>query len=75
MDGRRYLKSCGLAALGLIFGIAAASAQDKPIELKLSHWVPPSHPLQAAIQDWADEWLHHLQDLSGTAAWQSVRSL
>ena len=55
MDGRRYLKSCGLAALGLIFGIAAASAQDKPIELKLSHWVPPSHPLQAAIQDWADD--------------------
>jgi len=55
MDGRRYLKSCGLAALGVIFGIAAASAQDKPIELKLSHWVPPSHPLQAAIQDWADD--------------------
>jgi TRAP-type C4-dicarboxylate transport system substrate-binding protein len=55
MHGRRYLKSCGLAALGLIFGIAAASAQDKPIELKLSHWVPPSHPLQAAIQDWADD--------------------
>lgn len=31
-----------------------ALADDKPIELKISHWVPPSHPLQAAIQDWAD---------------------
>lgn len=33
----------------------AAVAQDKPVQLKLSHWVPPQHPLQAAIQDWADD--------------------
>ncbi len=44
---------------GLLAGMAAlaphpAAAQDKPVQLKLSHWVPPSHPLQAAIQDWAD---------------------
>ncbi|MBW0005343.1 MAG: TRAP transporter substrate-binding protein [Hyphomicrobiales bacterium] len=32
-----------------------ASAQDKPVTLKLSHWVPPSHPLQKAIQDWAED--------------------
>jgi TRAP-type C4-dicarboxylate transport system substrate-binding protein len=32
----------------------AALAQDKPVQLKLSHWVPPQHPLQAAIQEWAD---------------------
>ncbi len=31
-----------------------AQAQDKPVQLELSHWVPPSHPLQAAMQDWAD---------------------
>ena len=49
MDGTRRLKSCGLAALALALGLGAAVAQDKPIELKLSHWVPPSHPLQAAI--------------------------
>ena len=29
-----------------------ASAQDKTIELRLSHWVPPSHPLQKALEDW-----------------------
>jgi TRAP-type transport system periplasmic protein len=52
-------KRCGLAALGLVsclaFSLGSASAQDKTIELKLSHWVPPTHPLQAAIQDWADD--------------------
>jgi TRAP-type C4-dicarboxylate transport system substrate-binding protein len=30
-------------------------AQDRPVQLKLSHWVPPQHPIQAAIQDWADD--------------------
>src|SRR5580692_6244065 len=32
-----------------------AWAQDKPVTLKLSHWVPASHPLQKAIQDWAED--------------------
>ena len=27
-------------------------AQDKTFELKLAHWVPPSHPLQKALEDW-----------------------
>lgn len=31
---------------------AAATAQDKPVALRLSHWVPPSHPLQKAIEQW-----------------------
>ena len=31
-----------------------AVAQDKPIELKLAHWVPPSHPLQKAMEDWGN---------------------
>ena len=43
---------CGLAMLGLALGIGAASAEDKTFELKLSHWVPPSHPLQKAMEDW-----------------------
>ena len=42
----------GVALAGLAGG---AMAEDKPAQLKLSHWVPPSHPLQAAIQDWADD--------------------
>src|SRR3569833_4192449 len=29
-----------------------AQAQDKTIELKLSHWVPPTHPLQKAMEEW-----------------------
>jgi TRAP-type C4-dicarboxylate transport system substrate-binding protein len=27
-------------------------AQEKNYELKLSHWVPASHPLQKALEDW-----------------------
>jgi len=44
----------GAAALAAIMiGLAStASAQDKTVELKLSHWVPPSHPLQKALEDW-----------------------
>src|SRR5437879_12335 len=30
----------------------AARAEDRTFELKLSHWVPPTHPLQKAIEDW-----------------------
>jgi len=42
--------AAGLALLGLA---PSARAQDKTFELKLSHWVPPSHPLQKAIEDWS----------------------
>jgi len=40
------------AALAGGLAIAPAVAQDKPVHLKLSHWVPPSHPLQKALEDW-----------------------
>ena len=42
------------AALGAALALCAtaASAQDKSFELRLSHWVPPSHPLQKALEDW-----------------------
>ncbi len=41
------------AGLALLLGIApAAIAQDKTFELRLSHWVPPSHPLQKALEEW-----------------------
>jgi TRAP-type C4-dicarboxylate transport system substrate-binding protein len=53
MARMRRIKFCGLAILGLVLGIGSTAAQDKTFELKLSHWVPPSHPLQKAIEDWA----------------------
>jgi TRAP-type C4-dicarboxylate transport system substrate-binding protein len=48
----RPIRLCGFAMLGLALGVAAASAEDKTFELRLSHWVPPSHPLQKALEDW-----------------------
>ena len=49
---RRMLMRCGAVFLGLALAAGAASAEDKTVELKLSHWVPPTHPLQKAIEDW-----------------------
>ena len=47
---------CVCAAAFLIGGTVGAFAQDKSqdktFELKLSHWVPPSHPLQKALEEW-----------------------
>jgi TRAP-type C4-dicarboxylate transport system substrate-binding protein len=34
------------------WGSSPAMAQDKPVALKLSHWVPPTHPLQKAMEAW-----------------------
>src|SRR6202453_3430215 len=53
MHRRRLINLCGVAGMGLALSLGTASAQDKTFELKLSHWVPPSHPLQKAIEDWA----------------------
>jgi len=43
---------CVYAAALLVGGATGALAQDKTFELKLSHWVPPSHPLQKALEEW-----------------------
>src|SRR5258708_35624840 len=44
------------SAAALLLGVAAALAQepakDKTFDLKLSHWVPPTHPLQKAMEEW-----------------------
>jgi TRAP-type C4-dicarboxylate transport system substrate-binding protein len=49
----RIAGSVYAAAFALIVGgTTSALAQDKTFELKLSHWVPPSHPLQKAMEDW-----------------------
>ena len=39
------------AAAGLLMATSAALAQEKTFELKLSHWVPPTHPLQKAMEE------------------------
>src|SRR5260370_29730150 len=41
----------GLASMAAV-SPAGAQSRDKVFELKLSHWVPPNHPLQKALEDW-----------------------
>src|ERR1700741_3751004 len=41
-----------LLALLLAACATAAFAQEKTFELKISDWVPASHPLQKALEDW-----------------------
>ena len=43
---------CAAALAALIGAPTPTLAQDKTFELKLSHWVPPSHPLQKALEEW-----------------------
>ena len=47
MKFRALLVGVALTALA-----GPAIAQDKVVQLKLSHWVPPSHPLQKAMEEW-----------------------
>ena len=49
----RTLYAAAIAAL--IAGTSGAIAQEKTFELKLSHWVPASHPLQKALEQWGAE--------------------
>ena len=49
---RRVLAIAFLSMVAAFVRLSAAEAQDKTFELKLSHWVPPSHPLQKALEDW-----------------------
>jgi len=49
----RFAACISAAALAALIGIPAPTvAQEKTFELKLSHWVPPSHPLQKALEAW-----------------------
>ena len=43
-------KAC--LALLLAASVSPALAQDKTVDLKVSHWVPASHPLQKSLEDW-----------------------
>jgi TRAP-type C4-dicarboxylate transport system substrate-binding protein len=40
-------------ALGLL-SASAGQAQDKTVQLRFSHWVPPTHPMHAAAVAWAE---------------------
>jgi TRAP-type C4-dicarboxylate transport system substrate-binding protein len=42
-------------AIALLLAAVGASAQDKPVTLKMSSWVPAQHPLNPALQAWADD--------------------
>src|ERR1700741_4071001 len=44
-----------MTCLALLFaaGATPALAQEKSFDLKISHWVPASHSLQKALEDWA----------------------
>ena len=49
----RFAAAVYAAALAaLIGGATGALAQEKTFDLKISHWVPPSHPLQKALEQW-----------------------
>ena len=47
------LKTAALALLVSVAAVTASAAQDKEVQLKISLWVPPSHPLVPATKDWA----------------------
>src|SRR3954469_18724000 len=53
MPGERMSMRKALLALLLAAGVTPALAQGKTFELKVSHWVPASHSLQKALEDWA----------------------
>lgn len=44
--------AAALAALLCGASASGALAQEKTFNLKISHWVPPSHPLQKALEEW-----------------------
>ncbi|MEZ5890563.1 MAG: TRAP transporter substrate-binding protein [Xanthobacteraceae bacterium] len=53
LKNARTIALATAAGLALLAAAAPnARAEDQTFELKLSHWVPPSHPLQKALEDW-----------------------
>jgi len=51
---RRITPPAVVAGLLCWLGMTSdASAQDKTVNLKLSTWVPPAHPLNPSLQAWA----------------------
>jgi TRAP-type C4-dicarboxylate transport system substrate-binding protein len=55
---RTFAAAAGFAALAAL----PALAQDKPVELKFAHWLPPAHPLHKTS---FAEWTKSISDASG----------
>jgi TRAP-type C4-dicarboxylate transport system substrate-binding protein len=51
----RFTFALSALAGAMLFATGLAQAQDKPIALKLSSWVPAQHPLNPSLQAWADD--------------------
>ncbi|HEY7246873.1 MAG TPA: TRAP transporter substrate-binding protein [Xanthobacteraceae bacterium] len=64
---RRVAAVFAISASALALGEYAAVAQDKTFELKFSHWVPPTHPLQKAMEEWGAS---IEKDSNGTLKWK-----
>lgn len=54
MPTRTTFAVAALAATAAL-ALGTANAQDKPVQMKLSSWVPAQHPLNPALQAWADD--------------------
>ena len=42
-------------AIAALLAAGSALAQEKPVQLKMSSWVPPAHPLNPAFAAWAKD--------------------
>src|SRR5262249_1635902 len=54
ISGGTTMKHLGSIVLAAALACAGpALAQDKTVEWRFSHWVPPSHPMHPAAEAWA----------------------
>lgn len=52
---RAALRMTAICAATLLLASAPVFAQDKPVNLKMSSWVPAQHPLNPSLQAWAED--------------------
>ncbi len=56
MNGRQlWCLRQGLAALAMVVALGVGSAWGQPIELKVSHFLPPNHTFQKELLRWGEE--------------------
>jgi len=50
------MRTLGLAVAAAMLAVAgSAAAADQPVQLRMSSWVPPKHPLNPAFEAWAKD--------------------
>jgi len=50
------MRTLGLAVAAAMLAVAgSASAAEQPVQLRMSSWVPPKHPLNPAFEAWAKD--------------------